>query len=228
MAPESEKWVVMSTAVGVLILDEPQGLGAAVRATLEHMPELHTIVEADLGGAAAQNAIALIFVDEIRLVDVIDRIFSLKKRQPNLRTLLAFGHLSADDLRALLAAGVDAFVARSKSPRDLGAVLLALAEGSERPAPPEQCDDLPAVPTEITRLTPRQADVLRFISSGFSNREIARRLALSVHTIETHRFNLRGKTQTGRLSDLISLARHLGLPPVVNGDAQHGVQRSRY
>ena len=216
----------MSTAVGVLILDEPQGLGTTVRTILKHMPVLHMIVEADLGGAAVQNAIALIFVDEIRLVDVIDRIFSLKKRQPNLRTLVAFGVLSADDLRALLAAGADAFVARSKSPRYIGAALLALAEGSERLAPPKRLVDLPAELTEMPRLTPREADVLRFVSSGFSNKEIARRLALSVRTIETHRLNLRGKTQTGRLSDLISLARHLGLPPVVNSDAQHGGRNS--
>jgi DNA-binding NarL/FixJ family response regulator len=218
----------MSTAVGVLILDEPRGLGTTVQATLEHMPDFHTIVEADLGGADAQNAIALIFVDEIRLVDVIDRIFSLKKRQPNLRTLVAFGVLAADDLRALLAAGADAFVARSKSPRDLGAALLALAEGSERLAPPKRLVDLPEALTELPRLTPREAEVLRFVSSGFSNKEIARRLALSVRTIETHRLNLRGKTQTGRLSDLISLARHLGLPPVVNSDGQHGVQHSQH
>jgi DNA-binding CsgD family transcriptional regulator len=68
-----------------------------------------------------------------------------------------------------------------------------------------------------TRITPREAEVLRFLSSGFSNKEVARRLALSVRTVETHRFNLRRKTKTGRLKDLVSLARELGLPPVIDG-----------
>ena len=210
----------MSTAVGVLILDEPQDLSATVRATLEHMPELHTIGEADLEGADADTTVALIFLDEIRLADGIARIVELKERQPDLRTLVVFGALTADDLRALLAAGADAFVARSKSPRDLGAALLALAEGSDCLAPPEQPVALSNEPADSLGLTPREAEVLRFLSSGFSNKEVARRLALSVRTVETHRLNLRRKTQTGRLKDLVSLARQLGLAPVVEGGEQ--------
>ncbi|QGY03876.1 response regulator transcription factor [Methylobacterium mesophilicum SR1.6/6] len=209
----------MSTAVGVLILDEPQDLSATVRATLEHMPELHTIGEADLDRANTDTTVALIFLDEIRLADGIARIVGLKERQPNLRTLVAFGALAADDLRALLAAGVDAFVARSKSPRELGAALLALAEGSDCLTPPEQPGAAASEAADSLGLTPREAEVLRFLSSGFSNKEVARRLALSVRTVETHRLNLRRKTQTGRLKDLVSLARQLGLAPVVdNGD----------
>ncbi|MCJ2100667.1 LuxR C-terminal-related transcriptional regulator [Methylobacterium sp. E-046] len=210
----------MSTAVGVLILDEPQELSATVRATLEHMPELHTIGEADLERADTASTVALIFLDEIRLADGIARIVGLKERQPNLRTLVVFGALTADDLRALLAVGADAFVARSKSPRDLGAALLALAEGSDCLAPPEQPVTLSNEPADSLGLTPREAEVLRFLSSGFSNKEVARRLALSVRTVETHRLNLRRKTQTGRLKDLVSLARQLGLAPVVESGEQ--------
>jgi DNA-binding NarL/FixJ family response regulator len=210
----------MSTAVGVLILDEPQDLSATVRATLEHMPEFHTIGEEDLARAGAGSAVALIFLDEIRLADGIARLVGLKERQPNLRTLVAFGALTADDLRALLAAGADAFVARSKSPRELGAALLALAEGSDCLVPPEQPLALSTEPGDSLGLTPREAEVLRFLSSGFSNKEVARRLALSVRTVETHRLNLRRKTQTGRLKDLVSLARQLGLAPVVDSGDQ--------
>lgn len=210
----------MSTAVGVLIVDEPQDLSATVRATLEHMPELHTIGEADLDRADTNNTVALIFLDEIRLADGIARIVGLKERQPNLRTLVSFGALTADDLRALLAAGADAFVARTKSPRDLGAALLALAEGSDCLTPPAQPVTLPAEAADSLGLTPREAEVLRFLSSGFSNKEVARRLTLSVRTVETHRLNLRRKTQTGRLKDLVSLARQLGLAPVVETSDQ--------
>jgi two-component system secretion response regulator SsrB len=210
----------MNTAVSVLILDEPQDLYETVRATLEHMPEFHTISEADLAGASADTTVALLFLDEIRSADGIARIVGLKERQPNLRTLVVFGALTAVDLRALLAVGADAFVARSKSPRDLGAALLALAEGSDCLAPPEQPVTLSNEPADSLGLTPREAEVLRFLSSGFSNKEVARRLALSVRTVETHRLNLRRKTQTGRLKDLVSLARQLGLAPVVESGEQ--------
>lgn len=205
----------MSTAVGVLILDEPQDLSATVRATLEHMPEFHTIGEADLAEAGAESAVALVFLDEIRLADGIARLVDLKERQPRLRTLVAFGALTSDDLRALLAAGADAFVGRSKSPRELGAALLALAEGSDCLVPADHPQAMAGEAGDGLGLTPREAEVLRFLSSGFSNKEVARRLTLSVRTVETHRLNLRRKTQTGRLKDLVSLARQLGLSPVV-------------
>ena len=208
----------MSTAVGVLILDEPQDLSATVRATLEHMPEFHTIGEADLEQADAGSAVALIFLDEIRLADGIARLVGLKERQPNLRTLVAFGALTADDLRALLAAGADAFVARSKSPRELGAALLALAEGSNCLVTPERLASVVSDAADSLGITPREVEVLRFLSSGFSNKEVARRLALSVRTVETHRLNLRRKTQTGRLKDLVSLSRQLGLAPVLESE----------
>ena len=222
------RYEIMGTAVSVLILDEPQDLSATVRATLEHMPELHTIGEADLEGADADTTVALIFLDEIRLADGIARIVELKEHQPDLRTLVVFGALTAADLRALLAAGADAFVARSKSPRDLGAALLALAGGSDCLAPPEQPVALSDEPADSLGLTPREAEVLRFLSSGFSNKEVARRLALSVRTVETHRLNLRRKTQTGRLKDLVSLSRQLGLAPIVESESSRRGGDYRY
>ena len=41
----------------------------------------------------------------------------------------------------------------------------------------------------------------------------------SERRFETHRFNLRRKTQAGRLKDLVHLARRMGLPPASEGDA---------
>jgi two-component system secretion response regulator SsrB len=206
----------MGMAVSVLILDEMQDVSATVRASLEHMPEFHMIGEIDL--ADAGTAVALIFLDEIRLADGIACIVGLKERQPNLRTLVAFDALTADNLRALLAAGADAFVARSKSPRELGVALLALAEGSKCLVPPERLASVVSDGADSLGITPREAEVLRFLSSGFSNKEVARRLALSVRTVETHRLNLRRKTQTGRLKDLVSLSRQLGLAPVLESE----------
>ena len=208
----------MSTAVDVLVFDEPQELNPAFRATLEHMPALHTIGETDLDRADPGNIVALVFLDEARLPDGLARILNLKERLPSLRILAAFQALSVGDMRKLIAAGADAFAARSASPRDLCTAVLALAQGADslvvRQEP--EADAPSAVPEpDSLGLTPREAEVLRFLSAGFSNKEVARRLTLSVRTVETHRLNLRRKTQTGRLKDLVSLARQLGLAPVV-------------
>ncbi|WP_336489313.1 response regulator transcription factor [Methylobacterium nigriterrae] len=219
----------MSRAVGVLVLDEPQGFCPTFRATLEHLPALQTIGETGLTQEAAAGAIALVFVDERRLEDGVARLAGLKERWPSLRILVPFGALTAADLRRLIAAGADAFVGRQAAPRDICTAILALAEGTGHltgapdpgPAATETGDGL--------GLTPREAEVLRFLSAGFSNKEVARRLSLSVRTVETHRLNLRRKTQTGRLKDLVSLARQLGLAPVLESEptrrSEAGVRR---
>ncbi len=183
------------------------------------MPALHTIGEADLDQADPANTVALIFLDEARLEVALTHLVDLKLRMPALRTLVAFQALNAADIDALRRAGADAFVARTAEPRDLCNAVLALAEGAARLiARPEVATAAASSqePADGLGLTPREAEVLRFLSAGFSNKEVARRLMLSVRTVETHRLNLRRKTQTGRLKDLVSLARQLGLAPVVD------------
>ncbi|KAB1075669.1 LuxR C-terminal-related transcriptional regulator [Methylobacterium planeticum] len=205
----------MSRAVDVLVLDELREASPTLRASLEHMPVLHTIGESELKQDGA-GTIALVFVDEARPADGSARLAGLKERWPALRTLVAFQALTGDALHGLLAAGADAFIARNASAYDVCTALLALADGQAcltgAPVP-----DAPE-PGDVLGLTPREAEVLRFLSAGFSNKEVARRLSLSVRTVETHRLNLRRKTQTGRLKDLVSLARQLGLAPVVDAE----------
>ena len=215
LATGQDKGSGMTAAVGVLIIDESEALDPSLRAALEHEPALHTVGEGDLDDAR-ERLVALVVLPEGGIDGTVARIASLKKRQTELKILLAFQALGGDALRALLAAGADAVVARQASPREVCAALLGLSQAT------------PCAGTDLSHgrsldvaegLTPREAEILRFLSAGFSNKEVARRLSLSVRTVETHRLNLRRKTQTGRLKDLVALARKLGLAPVVDSEA---------
>lgn len=224
----------MSYAVGVLIVDEPPGLETSFRATLEHAPALRTISLLDLDNASPEpqpghwmgTAVALVFAREAHLDAVCERIAELREGRPSLRVLVSFRALDAADLSRLIDAGADAFIARGAPARDVCKTILALAGGL---APlvdgAELAEAAQAEAPETLGLTPREAEVLRFLSAGFSNKEVARRLSLSVRTVETHRLNLRRKTQTGRLKDLVSLARQLGLDPVLDPGTPRGAAR---
>jgi DNA-binding NarL/FixJ family response regulator len=48
----------------------------------------------------------------------------------------------------------------------------------------------------LTALTPRELDVLKLIAQGLSNRDIARQLALSEHTVHWHLANILSKLNT--------------------------------
>ncbi|GJD63631.1 response regulator transcription factor [Methylobacterium frigidaeris] len=215
----------MSDAVRVLIINEPSDLGAAFRATLEHTPALRTVGEEELREPGAP-CVVLAFAPEYDPAAVA----ALRERAPDARILVAFQAADAAEIGRFASAGADAFVARCAAPRDICTTILALAhdlplhEGeAEAPAPEAAAESL--------GLTPREAEVLRFLSAGFSNKEVARRLTVSVRTVETHRLNLRRKTKTGRLKDLVQLARQIGLAPVLEGEARplrrinHGAHR---
>jgi DNA-binding CsgD family transcriptional regulator len=63
---------------------------------------------------------------------------------------------------------------------------------------------------EITEgLTEREREILRLIGDGFTNREIAERLYLSVRTVEWHRSNLSSKLGLTRRSELIAAGRRV-------------------
>jgi DNA-binding CsgD family transcriptional regulator/tetratricopeptide (TPR) repeat protein len=79
---------------------------------------------------------------------------------------------------------------------------------SERVAELEKLatEQLGPVPTFPDRLTGREAEVLRFIATGLSNREIAAELVLSARTVERHITNIYGKIKARGRADATSYA----------------------
>ncbi len=65
------------------------------------------------------------------------------------------------------------------------------------------------IDTEL--LTPRQRDILRLVSIGHTNREIAQVLDISVRTVEVHRFNLMRRLNVRNVAQLLRRALQLGL-----------------
>ena len=201
----------MSAAVGVLYENQLATIDPAFRLIMEQMPALRLISDAELNQAEPQSKAALISVQDPLVPSALVRITKLKKQWPSLRIIVAIQVMDALKLRQLVDAGVDSFVTQHPSLDDLRAALRPRV--AELPC---KAGTPPAVAPETLGLdlTHRETEILRLLSSGFSNKEVARGLNLSVRTVETHRLNLRRKTQTGRLKDLVALARTLGLTPV--------------
>ena len=63
----------------------------------------------------------------------------------------------------------------------------------------------------VTPLTGREVDVLRMIALGFTNRETAEALYLSVRTIESHRAGVQRKLGTSNRAELVRYAIDQGL-----------------
>lgn len=60
-------------------------------------------------------------------------------------------------------------------------------------------------------LTPREQEIMQLLAVNMSNKDIARKLDLSVRTVETHRMNIRKKTGARNRRALANIAEKLGL-----------------
>jgi DNA-binding CsgD family transcriptional regulator len=64
---------------------------------------------------------------------------------------------------------------------------------------------------QITALTPREIEVLNLMAEGASNKTIARRLEISVHTVKFHVGSLLDKLDAAGRTDAVAHAARLGV-----------------
>jgi DNA-binding NarL/FixJ family response regulator len=81
------------------------------------------------------------------------------------------------------------------SPRLAGFALDAFAADLPRPTDPE-----------LDLLTPREGEVMRLLARGYAYKEIARRLSISIKTVETHASAVLRKLQLSSRNELASWA----------------------
>jgi two-component system, NarL family, response regulator NreC len=72
-------------------------------------------------------------------------------------------------------------------------------------SPPPPTKDSP-----IEAPTPREIDVLRYIAQGYTNRQTAEALSISVRTVESHRANLMSKLGLSSRVELVRYAKENG------------------
>lgn len=66
----------------------------------------------------------------------------------------------------------------------------------------------------IALLSSRESEVLRGLMGGLSNKMLARRLDISLRTVEMHRANMMDRLQVGSLAEALTLAVQAGVEPL--------------
>jgi DNA-binding NarL/FixJ family response regulator len=120
---------------------------------------------------------------------------TLKPERPDLVFLALSVSDAAEDVIAVIRAGARGYVTKTISSDELAAAITRVRDGdavfSPRLAgfvldafsgdPPTTVAD-----PQLDQLSPREREVMRLIARGYTYKEIARRLSLSVKTVETH------------------------------------------
>ena len=72
---------------------------------------------------------------------------------------------------------------------------------------------LDRIPKAEFSITPRQREILKMVAIGHTNREIAETLAISIRTVEVHRFNLMRRLNVRNVAQLLRQGLQHGLLP---------------
>src|SRR5688500_12437076 len=181
----------------VFLVDDHAMFRAGVRAELgahvDVVGEASTVPEAVTRIAAAEPAVVLLAVHMPggggRAV-----LENMRRTHPQVKFLALSVSDAAEDVIGLIRAGARGYVTKTISGDELAAAIRRIAEGDAFFSPRLAGFVLDAFSTtdaavsdpELDLLTNREREVLRLIARGYTYKELARRLEISVKTVETH------------------------------------------
>lgn len=154
---------------------------------------------------------ALMLVD-ITMNDIDGIVLSaqVKKLYPAIKILIISMHARRIFIEKALQAGVDGYIIKNASEEELRSAVVGLLEGGRFFS--SQIKEVlvngtsTATAVNDVILTRREKDILRLIAEGYSTKEIADRLFLSINTVETHRKNILFKSGLRNMAHLIKWA----------------------
>jgi DNA-binding NarL/FixJ family response regulator len=181
---------VQGAMLRILIADDIEVERSGLRLLLEARPGWDVVAEAADGREAIRKAVKLkpdVAILEHGLPSMIEAAEAtrqIRTEAPNTEILILASRSHGGLIRAAFAAGARGYVLKSDSKHDLYAAVASVARHQ-----PFVTASVPGTGdgTERDPLTSRELAVVKLIAEGSSNKAIARRLNVSIKTIETHR-----------------------------------------
>lgn len=206
--------------VKVLLVDDHPLLRMGLKEVLEKSGLITVCGEA----SSANEAMTLInrdppdvVVSDITIdghINGIDLVKSIRERFPEIISIILSMHHDAFYIERSIKAGARGYLTKNESPLKLIDAIKSAMNGElylngnvsrqildtmlQRNAEPE------AISTD--NLSDREFEVFQMIGSGCSIKEIAKKLNLSIYTIESHRRNIKRKLNISKSPDLIKHA----------------------
>jgi DNA-binding NarL/FixJ family response regulator len=207
----------------VVLVDDHKLLRDGIRAIIEASPEFDVVAEGSDGREGVQ--LAAKHRPDIVLLDIwmpnlsgIEACSQIRRESPRSRVVMMSQHDTGSYVQSALREGACGYVLKTAASTDLIAALRAAMDNKCYLSPDvaqtvvesfTQPAGEPASP--LHGLTGREREILQLIAEGFSSKEVAQRLSISVRTVESHRSAVMGKLDVHKVAGLVRFAIREGL-----------------
>jgi DNA-binding NarL/FixJ family response regulator len=224
---ESESEVKASLGgdrVRVLVVDDHPIWRDGVRADLDSSGRAVVVAEAPDGGEAIQQARET--MPDVVLMDLnlptvrgVDAIRRIVEESPHVRVLVLSASGEEADVLEAVKVGASGYLLKSATAGELAEAVARVRDGE----PVFSASLAGLVLGEFRRmsgavagstepgLTPRETEVLKLVAKGYTYREIADKLVISVKTVQNHVQNILTKLQLSKRYELMRYAIKRGL-----------------
>jgi two-component system response regulator NreC len=211
--------------IRILLADDHTILRNGLRAVLERHLDLKVVGEAADGRQAVQcmeqdGADVIVMDVAMPVLNGIEAARQITTRHPNVAIVFLSMHSDEAYVLRALKAGGRGYLLKDSAEGDLITAIRAVSEGKAYFSPVisrmlvddymRQCQQR-GVDDSYELLTTREREILQLVAEGRSNKDIARMLDLSLHTIETHRSNLTEKLNLHGVPELMLYAIRKGV-----------------
>ncbi|WP_425832153.1 response regulator [Streptomyces fractus] len=213
----------------VLVVDDHPALRIGLRTLLATADDLSPVAEAANAADALRAArrpeapdIAVVDLDlGAGIDDGIRLVRELRALNPAPAVLILSAYVTAQTVTSALRAGATGFLGKEASAESLLAAVRAVARGETVLGPGVARHALPGPQGSVPVLTPREADLVRLVAAGLSNREIASRRGISPSTVKSALSAVYTKLGADSRAAAVATASRQGLltgpPPPLSG-----------
>lgn len=157
-------------------------------------------------------------IDELSEETVWEKLFAVSGENALAIVLLA-DNFDRDRVADALAGGVRGMLPRSATSEEIVSAIEAAAAGlivlhpdvldALLPIEPAISRTLPAAPLQV--LSPREIEVLRMLAEGYGNKNIAKKLNISEHTVKFHVSSIFQKLNASTRTEAVTVGARMGL-----------------
>lgn len=213
------------TKLQILLADDHAVVREGLKRLIEAQPDMKVIGEAADGREAVEKAVRL--SPEVAVMDVsmgelngVEATRRVRALCPATKVLALTVHEDKSYLRELLDAGAVGYVLKRAAADELVRAIRAVASGGIYVDPRVAgkllrsfVEPQSALPGATTDLSERETAVMRLIAQGYTNKEIAAQLGVSVKTVETYKARSMDKLGLRSRVDIVRIGTERGWLP---------------